>query len=299
MFTKRIDRISESATLAMTAKAAELRESGINVINLSVGEPDFPTPDNIRQAGKLAIDNGHTKYTPGGGTLNLKKAAALKMKRDNNLHYDPQDILISCGGKHALYNACQVLFQAPDEVIIFSPYWVSFPDFVSVTGAKPIFVDVNKDLNINPDLIEESITSKTKAIIAPHTYGLPIDMDPLIKIAKQYKLKVIEDAAEAIGLKYKKKECGSFGDVSTFSFYANKHITTGEGGMIVTDNKKIAERCKSLRNICLNKKRRFVHYELGWNNRFTNLQSAVGLAQLEKLNSFTNSLFKMTSYFIK
>ena len=111
-------------------------------------------------------------------------------------------------------------------------------------------------------------------------------MDPLLKIAKKYNLKVIEDTAEALGLKYKNKECGSFGDVSTFSFYANKHITTGEGGMIVTNNKKIAERCKSLRNMCFNDKRRFVHYELGWNNRFTNLQSAVGLAQLEKLNKF-------------
>ena len=88
MFSKRIDRISESATLAMTAKAAELREFGKKVFNLSVGEPDFPTPDNIRKAGKLAIDNGHTRYTPGGGTLNLKKAAALKMARDNNLHYN-------------------------------------------------------------------------------------------------------------------------------------------------------------------------------------------------------------------
>ena len=91
---------------------------------------------------------------------------------------------------------------------------------------------------------------------------------------------------EVLGLKYKNKECGSFGDVSTFSFYANKHITTGEGGMIVTDNKKIAEKCRSLRNICFNKKRRFLHYDLGWNYRFTNLQSAVGLAQLEKLNRF-------------
>ena len=109
-------------------------------------------------------------------------------------------------------------------------------------------------------------------------------MDPLLKIAKKYKLKVIEDAAEVLGLKYKNKECGSFGDVSTFSFYANKHITTGEGGLIVTNNKKIPEKCKSLRNICFNEERRFLHYDLGWNYRFTNLQSAIGLAQLEKLN---------------
>ncbi len=140
MLSDRIKRISPSATLAMTAKAAELRASGIDVINLSVGEPDFPTPENIRQAGKRAIDEGYTRYTPGGGIMDLRKAAAVKMARDNDLHYKPEEILISCGGKHSLYNACQVLLQAGDEVIIFSPYWVSFPDFVAITGAKPIFV---------------------------------------------------------------------------------------------------------------------------------------------------------------
>ena len=188
--------------------------------------------------------------------------------------------------------ALQLAFESLDikkneEVILPSFTIISCILPIIRCGAKPVLIDSDPvTWNMDLNKIEKKITSKTKAIIAPHTYGLPIDMDPLIKIAKKYKLKVIEDAAEAIGLKYKKKECGSFGDVSTFSFYANKHITTGEGGMIVTDNKKIAERCKSLRNICFNKKRRFVHYELGWNNRFTNLQSAVGLAQLEKLNSF-------------
>jgi perosamine synthetase len=120
----------------------------------------------------------------------------------------------------------------------------------------------------------------------PHIYGLPVDMDPLLKIVKKKKIKIIEDTAEVLGLKYKNKECGTFGDISTFSFYANKHITTGEGGMILTDNKEIADKCKSLRNICFNEERRFLHYELGWNYRFTNIQAAIGLAQLEKLNSF-------------
>jgi len=167
MFTDRIGRISPSATLAMTAKAAELRSKGLNVINLSVGEPDFPTPANICTAAKSAIDNGHTRYTPGGGTLEIKKAAAIKMARDNNLNFDPQEILISCGGKHSLYNACQVLFQSDDEVIIFSPYWVSFPDFVAVTGAKPIFVNTNPNQQFEPDFndLKKKISSKTKGII--------------------------------------------------------------------------------------------------------------------------------------
>ena len=167
MLTERIGRITPSATLAMTAKAAELRAAGKPVINLSVGEPDFPTPENIRLAGKRAIDEGHTRYTPGGGTLELKKAVVEKLSRDNDLHYDTSQILISCGGKHSLYNACQALFQSGDEVIIFSPYWVSFPDFVSVTGAKPVFVITDPTQQFEPvmDDLKAKITSRTKGII--------------------------------------------------------------------------------------------------------------------------------------
>ena len=167
MLTDRIGRITPSATLVMTAKAAELRAAGKPVINLSVGEPDFPTPENIRNAGKRAIDEGHTRYTPGGGTLELKKAVVKKLSRDNDLHYDTSQILISCGGKHSLYNACQALFQSGDEVIIFSPYWVSFPDFVSVTGAKPIFVNTDPARQFEPvmDDLKTKITSRTKGII--------------------------------------------------------------------------------------------------------------------------------------
>ena len=167
MFTDRIGRIAPSATLAMTAKAAELRNKGLDVINLSVGEPDFPTPANICAAAKSAIDKGETRYTTGGGTLEIKKAAAIKMSRDNNLNFFPEEILISCGGKHSLYNACQVLFQSGDEVIIFSPYWVSFPDFVSITGAKPIFVKTNPNQQFEPvfNELKEKISKKTKGII--------------------------------------------------------------------------------------------------------------------------------------
>ena len=167
MLTDRMGRITPSATLVMTAKAAELRATGKPVINLSVGEPDFPTPENIRNAGKRAIDEGHTRYTPEGGTLELKKAVVKKLSRDNDLHYDTSQILISCGGKHSLYNACQALFQSGDEVIIFSPYWVSFPDFVSVTGAKPIFVNTDSARQFEPvmDDLKTKITSRTKGII--------------------------------------------------------------------------------------------------------------------------------------
>ncbi len=174
-----------------------------------------------------------------------------------------------------------------DEVIIPSFTIISCVLPVVRLGAKPIFVD-SDPVTWNMDIgdLKKKINKKTKAIIVPHIYGLPVDMDPLIKLAKKYNVKIVEDAAEVIGLKYKSRPCGSFGEVSTFSFYANKHITTGEGGMIATNSSKIAEKCRSLRNICFNNKRRFLHYELGYNFRFTNIQAAIGLAQLEKLDKF-------------
>jgi len=167
MFADRIDRIQPSATLAMTSKAAELRAKGVDVINLSVGEPDFPTPQNIQNAAIKAISDGFTRYTPGAGMMDLRQAAADKMKRDNNLNYGPKEIIVSCGGKHSLYNACQVLFQTGDEVIIFAPYWVSFPDFVSITGATPIFVKTDASKQFEPDFedLTRKLTSNTKGII--------------------------------------------------------------------------------------------------------------------------------------
>tara|TARA_B100000676_G_C18091145_1_gene859906 strand:- start:4173 stop:5357 length:1185 start_codon:yes stop_codon:yes gene_type:complete len=167
LFTKRLDRIQPSATLAMTAKAAELRSQGVDVLNFSVGEPDFNTPINIIDAAKKAMDKGYTKYTPGSGIIELREAVCKKIKRDNNLDYNIENVVVSCGGKHSLYNACQVLFEHGDEVIIFSPYWVSFPDFISVTGAKPIFVNTLSDRQYEPDFndLESKITKKTKGII--------------------------------------------------------------------------------------------------------------------------------------
>ena len=163
----RINRIQPSATLAMTAKAAELKRENKPVYNMSVGEPDFSTPTHIQQAGENAIRNGHTKYTPGSGTFELKQAICNKIKRDNSLNYNIDNVIVSCGGKHSLYTACQTLFQKPDEVIIFTPYWVSFPDFVSVTGAKPIFVETDSKKQFEPNFIdlEKKINSNTKGLI--------------------------------------------------------------------------------------------------------------------------------------
>jgi perosamine synthetase len=127
------------------------------------------------------------------------------------------------------------------------------------------------------------VTDRTSAIMLVHLYGLPVDLDPIMAFAAKHKLKVIEDAAEVIGQTYNGRPCGSFGDISTVSFYPNKHITTGEGGMVLTNDAALAARCRHLRNLAFDPKRRFRHHELGWNYRMTNLQAAIGCAQLEKL----------------
>jgi len=167
MFTNRISRIQPSATLEMTSKAADLKRQNKPVYNMSVGEPDFETPKHIQRAGIYAIENGITKYTSGSGTHELKEAICNKLKRDNQLNFSLNQIVVSCGGKHSLYNACQALFQKNDEVIIFTPYWVSFPDFVSVTGARPVFVKTNNANQNEPDFsdLKKKINTKTKGII--------------------------------------------------------------------------------------------------------------------------------------
>lgn len=176
---------------------------------------------------------------------------------------------------------------AGDEVILPTFTIISCAAAIVRAGAIPVVVDSEPDTwNMVVAQIEAKITPKTKAIMVVHIYGLPVDMAPILALAEKYGLHIIEDAAEMHGQTYKDRPCGSFGDISTFSFYPNKHITTGEGGMIVTDSEVLAERCQSLRNLCFQPTRRFVHEELGWNLRMTNLQAALGLAQLERLDEF-------------
>ena len=174
-----------------------------------------------------------------------------------------------------------------DEVII--PAFTIISCILPLIKKKitPVLVDSKlDDWNMDVTQIEEKITKKTKAIMVVHTYGLSCDMDFIMYLAKKYNLHIIEDAAESHGVKYKNKYCGSFGHLSIFSFYANKLITTGEGGIILTDNKKYYEKLKLLRNLGFNNKKRFKHDLLGWNYRFTNIQSALGLSQLENINKF-------------
>jgi len=174
-----------------------------------------------------------------------------------------------------------------DEVILPSFTIISCAAAIARAGATPVLVDCDPDTwNTSAEWIAERLTPRTKAIMIVHLYGLPVDMDPVLALARHHGLRVIEDAAEMHGQTYKGQPCGSFGDISTFSFYPNKLVTTGEGGMVLTDDPALAERCRAMRNLCFQPGKRFVHEELGWNFRLSNLQAAVGVAQLERLDQF-------------
>ena len=173
-----------------------------------------------------------------------------------------------------------------DEVIIPTFSIISTALCVIKLGLKPVLVDSDLNTwNMDSSQVIKKISNKTKAIVITHIYGFPVDMKNILRIAKKRNIKIIEDAAEMIGQTYYKKKCGSFGDISIFSFYANKHITTGEGGMLLTNSKKLYEKCKSLRNLCFGRGNdRFNHDDIGWNYRMTNLQAAVGCGQLKNIN---------------
>jgi perosamine synthetase len=191
-----------------------------------------------------------------------------------------------CNGTAALDLAVTALgLGEGDEVIMPTFTIISCAQALIRHGVKISLVDCDPfTFNMSADDIELKITKNTKAIMVVHLYGLSVDIDPILELAKKYDLKVIEDAAEMIGQTYKGKPCGSFGDVSIYSFYPNKQITTGEGGMVLCNDELLDKRLKSHRNLCFGKDR-FVHYDLGHNYRMTNLQAAIGVAQLERVES--------------
>lgn len=191
-----------------------------------------------------------------------------------------------CNGTVALELAVAALgIGKGDEVILPAHTIISCAQAIVKRGARPVLVDSEpKSWQMDANQIEAKVTDRTVAIMPVHTFGHPTDMDPILEIANRHGLHVIEDAAEAHGAEYKGRKCGSMGDVATYSFYANKIVTTGEGGMVVTDDDALAERLRYLRNLCFVPEQRFLHNEIGYNFRFTNLQAAVGVAQMEQID---------------
>ena len=200
-----------------------------------------------------------------------------------------------CNGTAALEAALYGIgLKKGDEIIMPSFTIISCAIAALRLGAKPVLVDIEPETwNMDVSQIESKITDKTKAVMPVHIYGHPVDMDPVFELAEKYDLKIVEDAAEVHGAEYLSKvkgnkwlKCGSMGNAAAFSFYANKIITTGEGGMVVTDDPYIAERAASYRNLCFKPEKRFYHTELGYNFRMSNLQAAIGVAQMERVEEF-------------
>lgn len=182
-----------------------------------------------------------------------------------------------------------------DEVILPTFTMIASAFAICYTGAKPVFVDADKDSwNIDVNKIEEKITSRTKAIMPVHIFGKMCDMDAICALAKKYNLKIIEDAAEAHGAMFHGKKAGSFSDMAGFSFFANKNITTGEGGMVVTNNKEIYDRARYFKNVCfpLDGPRNYQHKDIGYNYRMSNVVAAIGLAQVEKADEYREMRIK-------
>jgi len=204
-----------------------------------------------------------------------------------------------CNGTAALETALFAAGLAPgDEIILPSFTIISCALAALRIGLVPVLVDAEPETwNMDVTQIESCITPKTRAIMPVHIYGHPVDMDPILEIAEKHNLIVIEDAAEVHGAEYKGKKCGSLGHISAFSFYANKIITTGEGGMVLTSDSKMAERAKSYRNLCFRPEKRFFHTELGFNYRMTNLQAALGVAQMERIDEFVGIKRKLGKYY--
>ena len=165
--SKRAASLAPSLTLAITAKAKELRAAGEDVIGLGAGEPDFDTPEHIKEAAVKALADGFTKYTPASGTPELRAATARKFERENGLQYDPQQIIISCGGKHSCYNVMLACCQEGDEVIIPAPYWLSYPEMVKLAGATPVIVETSDatEFKVTPNQLRDAINDQTRIFI--------------------------------------------------------------------------------------------------------------------------------------
>lgn len=207
--------------------------------------------------------------------------------------------IATSSGTTALHTALLALgIKQKDEVITTPFTFIATANSILYCNAKPVFSDINeKTFNIEPENVKEKITKRTKAIIPVHLFGHPAEMKRLIELAEENKLFLIEDAAQALGAKYKGKKVGCFGDCGIFSFYATKNITTGEGGMIVTDNKALAERCKKIRNH--GERLRYISDILGFNYRMTEIAAAIGIVQLEKLEKFIRRRIKNANFLTK
>ena len=267
----------------MKAKSKLSKNNFIPVSKPEVSKNDIKAVNKVLKKSWISSDGPEVKI--------FEKEFSKKVKRKFS-------IAVS-NGTAALEIAIKALgIKKNDEVIIPNFTIISNALAVIKQNAKPVLVDCDlENWNIKIEDIKKKINKRTKALIVTHIYSFSNDMDKILKICKKNKIFLIEDAAEVFGLKYKDRNCGSFGDISTFSFYANKQVTTGEGGMISTNSKTLNERCRSLRNLCFGKTNRFNHNDLGWNYRITNIQAALGISQLKRIDSIVKKKMYIGNYY--
>lgn len=237
------------------------------------------------------LDGNEKKYLSeciDSGWISSEGAFVERFERDFAARVERRHGIAVANGSVALEAAVVALGIGPgDEVILPTFTIISCAAAIVRAGATPVLVDSDPSTwNMDMKQVAQRVTPRTRAVMAVHIYGLPVDMDALLKITQSRGITVIEDAAQMHGQTYRGRPCGSFGKVSTFSFYPNKHITTGEGGMMLTDDDGLAENCRSVRNLCFIPGKRFIHEDLGWNYRMSNVQAALGCAQLERLDMF-------------
>ncbi len=258
----------------------------------------FPIPVNIP-----LFSGNEKKYLNeciDSGWISSEGAFVKKFEKQFSSYIGTTYGVAVSSGSGALDIAIQALGITDGDEVIMPTFTIISPAYSIIrAGAIPVLVDSDPlTWNMDVSQIEEKITAKTKAILVVHIYGLPAHMDPILTLAKKYNLKIIEDAAEMHGQTYFNKMCGSLGDISIFSFYPNKLIATGEGGMILCNDPSIAQQCSKLRNLAFEADApRFMHNEIGWNYRMSNLQAALGVAQLEQIEQFIIKKRKIADYY--
>lgn len=248
-------------------------------------------PDNFLPVYEPLMAGNEEKYVMDAvrsGWISYLGDYCHRLERDFAQFCQVNHALPTCNGTVSLHLALHALHVGPgDEVIIPALTFVATANAVTYTGAAPIIVDVDPiTWNISPEAIEKAITPRTKAIIPVHLYGHPAEMDEINDIARRHNLYVVEDAAQSHGARYKDRRTGSLGHIASFSMMANKIVTTGEGGMVTTNDAELIHRCRRLRDHAMDVNKRYWHEEVGFNYRMTNLQAAIGVAQLEQVTNF-------------
>ena len=249
------------------------------------------------QSIKAEIDSAISKTIE--NTAFIGGSFVKQFERDFAAKYGIDHVVSCANGTDSLYILMKMLGIGPgDEVITVANSWISTSETISQTGARPVFVDVDVEYySINEKLLEEKISTKTKAVIAVHLQGQMCNIEFIKEICDKHSLFLIEDCAEAIGSLYKGKHVGTFGDISTFSFFGNKTITTGEGGMVVTNDETLFDRTVHFKGQGLAKHRQYWHDVVGYNYRMTNICAAIGLAQLEQIEKFISAKQKIAAVY--